>query len=57
MIDHKQLESVESFNYLGIMLPNDGRCTCEIKSRIATAKAVFNKKKAFFFLGSCDRAS
>jgi hypothetical protein len=33
------------------MLPkftNDGRCTCEIKSRIAMAKAVFNKKRAVF---------
>jgi len=27
------------------MLTNDGRCTCEIKSRIAMAKAAFNKKK------------
>jgi hypothetical protein len=27
---------------------NDGRCTCEIKSRIATAKAAFNKKRALF---------
>jgi hypothetical protein len=30
------------------MLTNDGRCTCEIKSRIAMAKAVFNKKMALF---------
>jgi hypothetical protein len=48
MIDQKQLESVESFKYLGIMLTNYGRCTCEIKSRIAMAKAAFNKKRAFF---------
>jgi len=27
------------------MLKEDGRCTCEIKSRIAMAKAAFNKKK------------
>jgi hypothetical protein len=26
------------------MLTNDGRCTCEIKSRIAMAKPAFNKK-------------
>jgi hypothetical protein len=25
-----------------------GRCTCEIKSRIAVAKAAFNKKRALF---------
>jgi hypothetical protein len=30
------------------MLPNDGRCTCEIKSRIAMAKAAFNEKKNLF---------
>jgi len=32
------------FKYLGSMLTEDGRCTCEIKSRIAMAKAAFNKK-------------
>ena len=30
MIDHKQLENVESFKYFGTILSNDGRCTCEI---------------------------
>jgi len=30
------------------MLTNDGRCTCEIISRIATAKAAFSKKKTLF---------
>jgi hypothetical protein len=48
MIDQKQLEDVESFKYLGSMLTNDGRCTCEIKSRIAMAKAAFSKKRALF---------
>jgi len=50
MIDHKQLENVEclKYSYLGSMLTNDGRCTCEIKSRIAMAKAAFNKKKNLF---------
>ena len=45
MLDQKHLENVECFKYLGSMLTNDGRCTCEIKSRIAMAKAAFNKKK------------
>jgi len=44
-IDQKQLENVKCFKYLGSMLTEDGRCTCEIKSRIAMAKAAFNKKK------------
>jgi len=48
MIDQKQLENVESFKYFGSMLTNDGRCMCEIKSRIAMAKAAFNKKRALF---------
>ena len=26
----KQLENVESFKYLGSILTNDGRCTCEL---------------------------
>ena len=42
-----QLESVECFKYLGSMLTNDGRCTCEIKCRIAMTKVAFNNKKNF----------
>jgi hypothetical protein len=41
----KHLENMECFNYLGSMLTNDAMCTLEIKSRIAMAKAAFNKKK------------
>jgi hypothetical protein len=48
MTDQKQLENVEYFNYLGSMITNDARCTREIKSRIALAKAAFNKKKTLF---------
>jgi hypothetical protein len=48
MIDQKQLENAESFKYLGSMLTNDGRCTCEIKSRIVMAKAAFHMKRALF---------
>jgi len=48
MIDQKQLENVESFKYLGSISTNDGRCTCEIKCRIAMAKAAFNKKRTLF---------
>ena len=48
MIDQKQLQNVGSFKSLGSILTNDGRCTCEVKCRIAMAKAAFNKKKALF---------
>jgi len=48
VIDQKQLENVESFKYLGSILTNDGRCTCEIKCRIAMAKAALIKKRALF---------
>jgi hypothetical protein len=41
VIDQKQLENLEYFNYLGSMITNDVRCTHEIKSRIAMAKAAF----------------
>jgi hypothetical protein len=39
---------VEFFKYLNTMITNEGRCTCEIKSRIAVAKAAFYKKRAPF---------
>ena len=45
MIDQKHLENVECFKYLGTMLTNIGRCTCEIKCRTAMTKAAFKKKK------------
>jgi hypothetical protein len=48
MMDQKQLENVEYLIYLGSMITNDARCTREIKSRIAMAKAAFNKKKTLF---------
>ena len=43
-----ELENVKCFKYWCSMLTDDGRCTCEIKSRIAMAKAAFNKKKNLF---------
>ena len=42
------MENVECYKYFGSMLTNDGRCTREIKSRIAMAKAAFSKKKTLF---------
>jgi hypothetical protein len=42
------LENVKCFKYLGSLLTDDGRCTCEIKSRISIAKTAFNKKKNLF---------
>jgi hypothetical protein len=48
MIDQKQLENVEFFKYLGSILTNDGRYTCEIKCRIAMAKAASNKTNALY---------
>ena len=44
----KKLENVKCFKYLSSMITDDGKCTCEIKSRIALAKATFNKKKNLF---------
>jgi hypothetical protein len=39
---------MEYLNYLGSRITNDTRCAREIKSRIALAKAAFNKKKTLF---------
>ncbi|PNF22006.1 hypothetical protein B7P43_G17589 [Cryptotermes secundus] len=47
-INQKQLENVNFFKYLGSLLTDNGRCTCEIKSRIAMAKTAFSKKKNLF---------
>jgi hypothetical protein len=46
--DQKQLENVEYFNCLGSMIQNNARYICEIKARIAMAKAAFNRKKTLF---------
>jgi hypothetical protein len=48
MMDQKQLDNTEYFNCLGSMITNDARCTHEIKSSNAMAKAACNKKKAPF---------
>jgi hypothetical protein len=48
MIDQIPLENVEYFKNLGSALTNNGRCTCEIKSRISKEKAAFNMKKSLF---------
>ena len=45
---HRLQYNVECFKYFGSMLTVDGRCTREIKSRIALAKAAFSKKKTPF---------
>ena len=47
-VDQKQLKNVKCFKCLGSMLTEDGRCICVIKSRIAMARAAFNKKKNLF---------
>jgi hypothetical protein len=48
IVVQNQPENVEYFNYLGSMITNNAKCKREIKSRIAMAKAAFNKKKALF---------
>ena len=48
MVESKQPENMEYYNYLGSMITNDARCTREIKFRIAMVKAAFNNKKTQF---------
>ena len=52
--DMKVLDICMSKRNKGSILTNDGRCTCEIKSRIAMAKAAFNKKKKTLFTTKLD---
>jgi hypothetical protein len=42
-LDQNQLENVKYFYYMRCPITNDERCAREIKSRIAMAKAAFNK--------------
>jgi hypothetical protein len=48
MIDQKQVDSVEYFKCFGSMTTDDARCTREIKSSIARAKAAFKKNNTLF---------
>jgi hypothetical protein len=50
MIDQKQPENVDYFNYLGSMITNDARCTRELNPGLQW-KAAFSKEKA---LVSCQ---
>jgi hypothetical protein len=47
MIDEKQNDNAENFNYLGSVITNDARWTLEITYRIVMTTASFNKKKIF----------
>jgi hypothetical protein len=42
------LDYLQDFNDLSSIVINDARCTREMKSRIVTAKAKFNRKMALF---------
>ena len=42
-IDHKEVEQVQSFTYLGQLITDDGRSEGEIRSRIGLAKNKFSK--------------
>jgi hypothetical protein len=46
MIDHIEMRHVDynCFRYLGSMMTNNARRTHEIKTRVAMAKAAFNRK-------------
>jgi hypothetical protein len=47
MIDKKQPENVEYFNYLGRMITSDARCVREIKSRIDVEKQHLITRRIF----------
>ena len=43
LINGNEIEQVESFQYLGALVTEDGRCECELNRRIAVAKNNFSK--------------
>ena len=43
-IDHKDVEQVQSFTYLGQLITDDGKSEVEIRSRIGLAKNAFSKR-------------
>jgi hypothetical protein len=47
MIDQKQLENVDYFQYLGTIITDDARCTLQIISKIAMEKAPFSMEKTY----------
>jgi hypothetical protein len=47
MVDQKQLENVEYINYLGSMVINGAKCTCEIKSRMPQQKQHSTRRRLF----------
>ena len=47
ILEQKQLKNVKYFKYLSNMRTKDVRCTREMKSGIAMAKATFKKKKKY----------
>ena len=44
----ENIKQVQKFKYLGYMITSDGRCSTEIKRRIAIAKDSFNKMRPIF---------
>ena len=52
MINQKQLQNVEYFNYFGSLITDNVKCTYEIKSRAGMTKAAINKK--VFFTSKLD---
>ena len=41
LINGNEIEQVKSFQYLGALVTEDGRCECELNRRIAVAKNNF----------------
>jgi len=45
LIEGRKLDHVEQFVYLGSLVTEDGRCTKEVRRRIALGKTTFSKRK------------
>ena len=48
LIEGQKVEQVATFNYLGSIMSEDGRCVNEIRARIAMAKDASTKRIELF---------
>ena len=52
-VGQRQVQQVEQFKYLGSVITGDGRCSKEIKCRIAIAKQALTKNKKLLCSNMC----
>jgi hypothetical protein len=49
--DGQEIEQVKTFKYLGVIMPENGTCIEEVKSRFGMAELAFNKTRELVITG------